>query len=159
MKRCKRIIAFALLGSILISFAGCGKETVFPDNVISIFENFLLSVSSNVLTEEQELQGKKTEGAYAYTGTYEAEYADFSGKEYLFGATSLERDFGNDLTLTYTLNVTSGSGRLYWREKDKIHLIADAAQEGIYTISLSSGDQYIVMEGEHFTGSLAITVE
>ena len=40
-------------------------------------------------------------------GSYSAGYEDFDGEEYIFGATGLEREKGNELTATYTLKITS----------------------------------------------------
>lgn len=155
MKRQKAILPLALALCLILSLSGCSS---LKDHWIAGWNQLLQSLSKHALTGEKSLQGDKTAGQDSYTGSYTAEYAQFSGTEYLFGGTALERKGGNDLTVTYELQITSGAAKLCWSEKGEIHTIAAANGSGIYTVTLSAGDQYIVLQGEQFTGSLQVTV-
>lgn len=154
MKRGKAVLAAALLLSVLFALTGCSK-----DFILDGFNGLLLHVSQYALTDEKDLQGEKTKGVDTYTGSYTAEYDGFSGTEYLFGGTGLERENGNELTVTYELTVKSGSAELYRTEGTDEHLIADTSGKDSLSITLSSKDNYIALEGENFQGSLQVSVE
>lgn len=158
MKKAKTIAAL-LAVCLVFGMAGCStNDGDIKDNLIDGFNGLLQHFSKYALTDKKDLQGKKTEGEDTYTGSYTAEYDDFSGTEYLFGGTGLERENGNELTVTYELTVESGSAELYWREGEEKHLIADTSQSDTYSITLSSQDNYIVIFGENFQGTVDISV-
>lgn len=154
MKSGKKLTVFALALCLIFALSGCNKETILED-----YNDLLHYFSQYALTDEKNLQGEKTEGKDTYTGSYTAEYNDFSGTEYLFGGTGLERENGNELTVTYKLTVDSGSAKLYWFEGETDHLISDDSQSGTCSITLSSQDNYVALEGEKLKGALQISVE
>lgn len=63
------------------------------------------------LTPARSLQGERIPGEGEYTGTYEADYEDFSGTELLFGGTTLDREAGNTVEVTCSLIIEEGEGR------------------------------------------------
>ena len=65
--------------------AGCSK-----DEILNHYNNIIQSAGSIELTGKSSLQGEKEKGIDDYTGTYTADYASFSGTEYLFGGTSIK---------------------------------------------------------------------
>ena len=93
------------------------------------------------------------------TGTYEADYENFNGKEFLYGGTALEREDGSAWKVTYTLEITEGTASLYRIASGEENTIADEDSDDIYEFTNSVGDNYIVLKGEDFTGALTITVE
>ena len=60
--------------------------------------------------------------------------------------------------MTYTLEVTSGSAALYWSSSGEEHVIVEEDGEGVYRLTLGSGDNYIALEGEDFSGRLEVRV-
>ena len=156
MKKAKTIAVALLTVCLVFSMAGCSSN--IKDNLIDGFNGLLQHFSKYALTDEKDLQGDKTKGEDTYTGSYTAEYDDFSGTEYLFGGTGLERENGNELTVTYELTVESGSAELCWMEGEEKHLIADTSKSDTYSITLSSQDNYIVILGENFHGTADISV-
>ena len=68
------------MGSFML--AGCSK-----DEILNHYNNIVQSAGSIELTGKSSLQGEKEKGIDDYTGTYTADYANFSGTEYLFGGT------------------------------------------------------------------------
>ena len=92
-------------------------------------------------------------------GSYGAIYENFDGEEYIFGATGLEREKGNELTATYTLKITSGSASLVWIHSGSEYIITDTENEDTFEITIGSGDNYIVLKGEDFSGSLELEVK
>lgn len=153
MKRGKTLLAAALALCLVFALAGCNK-----DSILNGFNDLLHHASRYALTDEKDLTGERTEGVDTYTGSYTAEYNGFSGTEYLFGGTGLEREKGNELTVTYELTVDSGSAELYWRDKDNRYTLAGTEGNGSNSLTLTAGDNYLVFEGEDFQGTLYITV-
>ena len=59
-------------------------------------------------------QEKKEIRIDEYTGTYTADYENFSDTEYLFGGTSIKREAGKELSIDCTLEVTEGTAKVFW---------------------------------------------
>ena len=89
--------------------AGCSK-----DEILNHYNNIVQSAGSIELTGKSSLQGEKEKGIDDYTGTYTADYANFSGTEYLFGGTSIKREAGKELSIDCTLEITEGSAKVFW---------------------------------------------
>ena len=159
MKWCKRIIGWILAGVFVLSLCGCQGGEQWKDHVISGFDHLIQSFGHQALTKDCDLQGERSQGEDSYTGTYEADYRNFNGEEYLFGGTALERDRGNQLKITYTLKITEGSGAIYWLEKGEKHVIADTSIDGVFDLTLSAGDNYIVIEGDRLNGHIKMAIE
>ena len=158
MKKIKVMAAAMLSLCLALGAAGCGGVQL-KDNIINGFNDMLQYFSRHALTDEKDLQGDKGEGEDTYTGSYHAEYDDFSGTEYIFGGTGLKRENGSNLTVTYKLTVDSGTVKFYWRDKNEEEMIADTSDSGTYAVTLDEGDNYLTLEGNHFCGSLWVTVE
>lgn len=162
MKKRKRLLIPLLALCLLLSMTGCDNSSDgsdLKDNLVNGWNEMLQSFSQHALTKDKNLKGDKTKGEDAYTGSYTAEYDGFNGEEYLFGGTGLEREAGHELTVTYELKVISGTGTLYWLDKDSEHIIADTDADGTYSITLNTGDNYITFKGDQFSGALSVTVE
>ena len=89
--------------------AGCSK-----DEILNHYNNIVQSAGSIELTGKSSLQGEKEKGIDDYTGTYTADYANFSGTEYLFGGTSIKREAGKELSIDCALEVTEGTAKVFW---------------------------------------------
>ena len=94
-----------LLGASVLS--GCTK-----DEFLDQYNNIVQSAGSIALTGNSSLQGTKEKGIDDYTGSYTANYEDFSDTEYLFGGTSIKREAGKDLSIDCALEVTEGTAFL-----------------------------------------------
>ena len=116
------------------------------------------SYATHSITNDHDLIGNREEGIDHYVGTYEADYSEFDGKEYIFGGTLLKRKEGSDLCAVYSLTIQSGKARLYRMDgRDEI-LLADSSEEGVYEFTIHAGKNFIVLDGTQFTGSLTLTV-
>lgn len=158
MKTAKKLVAALLFTCLVLGLSGCGAGNL-KDNILDGYNQWLQFSSKHALTKENKLQGKKTKGEDAYVGSYSAGYEDFDGEEYIFGATGLEREKGNELTATYTLKITSGSASLVWIHSGSEYIITDTESEDTFEITIGSGDNYIVLKGEDFSGSLELEVK
>ena len=107
MKKIVLALTFVLVGSFML--AGCSK-----DEILNHYNNIVQSAGSIELTGKASLQGEKEKGIDDYTGTYTADYANFSGTEYLFGGTSIKREAGKELSIDCTLEITEGTAKVFW---------------------------------------------
>lgn len=79
-------LLFAIVAIVLLIgiFTGCEK-----DGILGAYNHIIQTAGDSQLTGNWSLEGKRKYGADHYTGTYAADYKDFSGMEYLFGGTSI----------------------------------------------------------------------
>ena len=152
MKKIAAALALVLVGSFVLS--GCTKE-----EILNQYNQVVQSAGSMALTEKASLQGTKERGIDDYTGSYTADYENFSGTEYLFGGTSIEREAGKEVTMECTLAVTEGSAKVFWISGagETVTLMETA---GTYhsTITLPEGGNYIGIKCANFTGSMALHI-
>ena len=158
MKTAKKLAALLLLTCLILGLSGCGAVNL-RDNILNGYNQWLQFSSKHALTNKNKLQGERKLGEDAYVGSYSAEYEDFDGEEYIFGGTGLERETGNELTAKYTLKITSGSASLLWIHSGSEYTITDSESEDTFEITIGSGDNYIVLKGEDFSGSLELEVK
>ena len=112
------------------------------------------------LTGKSSLQGEKEKGIDDYTGTYTADYANFSGTEYLFGGTSIKREAGKELSIDCTLEITEGTAKVFWISgSDEAVTLIEATGTYSDTITLPDGGNYIGIECENFTGNIELNIE
>ena len=130
------------------------------DEVLNQYNNIVQSVASIVLTGNSFLQGAKEKGIDDYTGSYTADYENFSDTEYLFGGTSIKREAGKELSIDCALEVTKGTAKVFGISgaDETVTLIETT---GTYSdiITLHEGGNYIGIECEDFTGSIELNME
>ena len=174
----RKLISVTAAVLLLVSLVGCGTDLEsglqkeFEDNEAGIrrelgewWDSFLEEIddwtesfATHSITEDHDLVGTRKIGVDHYVGTYEAVYTQFDGTESIFGGTSLKRGDGGDLCATYSLTIQSGEATLYWLDGDNKIVIAEASEEGIYEFTVHAGKNFIVLEGEMFTGTLNLNV-
>ena len=151
MKKIVLALTFVLVGSFML--AGCSK-----DEILNHYNNIVQSAGSIELTGKSSLQGEK--GIDDYTGTYTADYSNFSGTEYLFGGTSIKREAGKELSIDCTLEITEGTAKVFWSSgSDEAVTLIEATGTYSDTITLPDGGNYIGIECENFTGNIELNIE
>jgi hypothetical protein len=146
-------LCLILLGASVLS--GCTK-----DEVLDQYNNIVQSAGSIALTGNSSLQGTKEKGIDDYTGTYTADYANFSGTEYLFGGTSIKREAGKELSIDCTLEITEGTAKVFWISgSDEAVTLIETTGTYSDTITLPDGGNYIGIECENFTGNIELDIE
>ena len=130
------------------------------DEILNHYNNIVQSAGSIELTGKSSLQGEKEKGIDDYTGTYTADYANFSGTEYLFGGTSIKREAGKELSIDCTLEITEGTANVFWISgSDEAVTLIEATGTYSDTITLPDGGNYIGIECENFTGNIELNIE
>ena len=141
------------MGSFML--AGCSK-----DEILNHYNNIVQSAGSIELTGKSSLQWEKEKGIDDYTGSYTANYEDFSDTEYLFGGTSIKREAGKDLSIDCALEVTEGTAKVFWISgADEAVTLLETTGTYSDTITLPEGGNYIGIECENFTGSIELNME
>lgn len=159
MKAIKCTAVLCVICVIAAAFGGCTAGYGLKDHIIGGFNRALSSLSRFALTSDSQLQGSRTPGEDSFTGTYHADYSGFSGEEYLFGGTLLERHGGSDICVTYELQITDGSADIYVADSEEKILLTDKSESGTYIWKISSGDHYISVRGDNLSGSLTFICE
>ena len=153
MKKIVLALAFVLLGSFMLS--DCSK-----DEILDHYNNIVQSAGAIELTGKSSLEGTKEKGIDDYTGTYTADYEDFSDTEYLFGGTSVKREAGKDLAIDCALEVTEGTAKVFWISgADEAVTLFETTGTYSDTITLPGGGNYIGIECENFTGNIELDIE
>lgn len=143
---------------ILLEFSvlsGCSK-----DEILDRYNNIVQSAGSIALTENLSLQGTKEKGMDDYTGSYIANYEDFSDIEYLFGGTSIKREAGKEVSIDCALEVTEGIAKVFWVSgSDEAITLLETTGTYRDTITLPDGGNYIGIACEDFTGNMELNIE
>lgn len=153
----KKIFSLVLVCTLAIglSLTGCSK-----DEILDQYNNVVQLAGNATLTGDLSLKGKRTYGDDHYTGTYVADYKDFSKTEYLFGGTSIERENGKDISVSCDLEITEGTAQVFWISgSDDPVILLEATGSYSETITLPEGGNYIGIIGNNFTGHLEMNIE
>lgn len=135
--------------------SGCSK-----DEILNHYNNIVQSAGVIELTGKLSLEGTKEKGIDDYTGTYTADYENFSDSEYLFGGTSIKREAGKDLSIDCTLEVAEGTAKVFWISgSDEAVTLIEITGSYNDTITLPEGGNYIGIEGENFTGCIELNAK
>ena len=97
----------------------------------------------------------RNDGRKHITAVAIRKYQGFSGKEVLFGGTSVERE-NTEFKVTYELTILNGSGKLILDSGDCREILVDADGEGELNYGFAASDQYLIFEGTGFDGSLEL---
>lgn len=153
MKKIFLSLILILIGVSTLS--GCTK-----DEILNHYNNVVQSAGSIELTGKLSLQGKKEKGIDDYTGSYQADYENFSDTEYLFRGTSIKREAGKDISVTCTLEVLSGTAKVFWISgADEAVTLLETTGTYSDTITLPDGGNYIGIECEDFTGKIEMNIK
>ena len=152
MKMLALALALLLLaGSVL---PGCSK-----DQVMDVYGAAVAAFGNVGLDSALTLKGERTFGADKYTGTYTAEYEDFTGQECPFGGTFLGKREQEHVTVECTIECDEGSASLTWN-CGAAEPVTLAQGEGSFTETayLAPGSNYFNLKFDHFTGTVELTI-
>ena len=118
------------------------------------------TAGSWALAPDRSLQGERVRGEDDYTGTYAADYEDFSGTELLFGGTTLDREAGDTVEVTCSLTVEEGEAAIFLNSgsEDPVILLSESGDYSS-TIEVGGGSIYPGVGREGVTGSVSIQIE
>ena len=130
------------------------------DAILDAYGSLVDAVGSWALTPDRSLQGERVQGEDGYTGTYEADYEDFSGTELLFGGTTLDRAAGNTVELSCSLDIEEGEAAVFLCSgSDDPAILLSGSGDYASTIKVGGGSTYIGVWGEGVTGGVFIQID
>ena len=151
----KTVLSLCLILCSISILSGCTK-----DEILDQYNHIVQSAGSIALTGNSSLQGTKEKGIDDYTGSYTADYEDFSDTEYLFGGTSINREAGKELSVDCILEVTEGTAKVFWISgSDEAVTLIETTGTYNDTITLPEGGNYIGIRCNDFTGSIELNIK
>lgn len=152
--------ALADMTDASLDAAADATDDTVKDAILDAYGSLVGTAGSWALTPDRSLHGERVPGEDDYTGTYAADYEDFSGTELLFGGTTLDREAGDTVEVTCSLAIEEGEATIFLRSgsEDPVLLLSES---GDYsgTIEVGGGSTYIGVWGEGLTGSVSIQIE
>lgn len=152
--------ALADLTDNAMAAAADATDDSVKDAILNAYDSLVDAAGSWALTPDHSLQGERVRGEDDYTGTYEADYEDFSGTELLFGGTTLNREAGDTVELTCALDIEEGDAVVFLCSglEDPVILLSE---NGDYAsaIEVGGGSTYIGVWGKGANGSVSIQIE
>ena len=146
------ILVMIVLG--IIFFTSLAKE-----GVINVYNLFLKNVSTNGLTRNNDLEGKREYGIDEYVGTYKANYNNKSKEETIFGGTVLDRENGNTITLKIKVEKQSGNIEIISNAGTESEILINDTGETEKTVNVKELSYYLKVKVTDFTGNVEIIAE
>lgn len=153
----KKYIPFILILFIISTITACSK-----DEILDNYNNVIQNAGEYELTGDSKLKGTRTYGVDSYVGTYKADYKDFSGIEYIFGGTSINRSNGNKIEIKCTSASKDGSVKLIFASgSNEPEVLCEFNKNNEYsdTIELPDGRNYIGIECDGFSGNVDLIIK
>lgn len=152
--------ALADMTDTVLGAAADATDDSVKDAILDAYSSLMDTAGSWALTPNRSLQGERVRGEDDYTGTYAADYEDFSGTELLFGGTTLDREAGDTVEVTCSLTVEEGEAAIFLNSgsEDPVILLSESGDYSS-TIEVGGGSIYLGVWGEDVTGSLSIQIE
>jgi len=152
----KSILFFMMIACCFVFLlTACTK-----DEIIENYNEVLQEAGDGSLTKDSKLKGERSFGSDNYVGSYSADYDGFTGTETLFGGTALERNDGNKIEITCTLNIAEGTAKVVFESgTDDPQVLIESSGDYSETIELPSASNYIAVEGDGFTGSVELEIK
>lgn len=152
--------ALADMTDAALGAAADATDDSVKDTLVGAYGSLVDAAGSWALTPDRSLQGERVRGEDDYTGAYEADYEGFSGTELLFGGTTLDREAGNTVELSCSLDIEEGKAAVFLcsGSDDPVILLSESGDYAS-TIEVGGGSTYIGVWGEEANGSVSIQIE
>ena len=147
------VAIIVILGVSIFGLTGFSKDSILNayDKVIEFFGN-------GSLTSDKKLKGKREYGVDHYVGTYNADYDGYTGKEILFGGTSLKRKDSDHITIKIQLEKEDGNIKIINRLGEKDITVLEDTGEYNDTIYIENMSYYLIVELDNFKGNLKVEI-
>ena len=152
--------ALADMTDAALGAAADATDDSVKDTLVGAYGSLVDAAGSWALTPDRSLQGERVRSEDDYTGTYEANYEDFSGTELIFGGTTLDRAAGNTVELSCSLDIEEGEAVVFLCSgSDDPVILLSGSGDYSSTIKVGGGSTYIGVWGEGANGSVSIQIE
>ena len=152
------IIGIMIAGSVFLSSI-FNNDTISKEDIVNSFGDFLQDTSTNGLTKDKKLEGKREFGIDEYVGTYTAYYNNKTKEETVFGGTVLERKNGNTIKLKIRVEKQSGNIEIISNAGTESEILINNTGEIEKTVDVKEKSYYLKIKVTDFTGNIKIVAE
>ena len=152
------IIGIMIAGSVFLSSI-FNNDTISKEDIVNSFGDFLQDTSTNGLTKDKKLEGKREFGIDEYVGTYTAYYNNKTKEETVFGGTVLERKNGNTIKLKIKVEKQSGNIEIISNAGTESEILINNTGEIEKTVNVNEKSYYLNIKVTDFTGNIKIVAE
>ena len=152
------IIGIMIAGSVFLSNI-FNNDTISKEDIVNSFGDFLQDTSTNGLTKDKKLEGKREFGIDEYVGTYTAYYNNKTKEETVFGGTVLERKNGNTIKLKIKVEKQSGNIEIISNAGTESEILINNTGEIEKTVDVKEKSYYLKIKVTDFTGNIKIVAE
>ena len=142
----------------IVGFVFFGNKNFSKDAILDTYNSVIKFWGDDSLTSDKELKGKREYGVDHYVGTYNANYDGYTGKEILFGGTSLKRKNSDHITIKIQLDKEDGNIKIINRLGEKDVTILEESGEYNNTVYIEGMSYYLIVELDNFKGNLQVEV-
>lgn len=145
----------AIVGILCLICCFCSCTSADVQECVSLCNNVIENLGALVLTPDENLIGirEKRDG---YCGSYRVNCEEKSGKEIVFGGTSLEK---RERILSGTVQSSKGEVRIILQKGPQTIQIFPDESGSIYREVTSFSSFYIRLEYEDFSGTVELSLE
>lgn len=156
----KRLVLIILSLLISVSLCGCVFHTEdrerIKDTVLNNFNNFISDIGRHQLTRDRDLIGERNRRD-DYTGEYTALCDHQTGKDVVFGGTSIQTC---TVSVAGNIQPMAGTAQIRIRMGTEVTILTPEADGSFHTtFSFTGGGNYIMVDYEDFSGSIELNVE
>ena len=142
----------------IVGFVFFGNKNFSKDAILDTYNSVIKFWGDDSLTSDKELKGKREYGVDHYVGTYNANYDGYTGKEILFGGTSLKRKDSDHITIKIQLEKEDGNIKIINRLGEKDITVLEDTGEYNDTIYIENMSYYLIVELDNFKGNLKVEI-
>ena len=152
------IVGIVIAGSMFF-YNIFNNDTISKEDIVNGFGDFLQDTSTNGLTKDDKLEGKREYGIDEYVGTYTAYYNNKTKEETVFGGTVLERKNGNTIKLKIKVEKQNGNIQIISNEGTENEILINDTGEIEKTVDVKEKSYYLKVKITNFTGNVEIVAE
>ncbi len=152
------IVGIIITGSVFF-YNIFNNDTISKEDIVNGFGDFLQDTSTNGLTKDNKLEGKREYGIDEYVGTYTAYYNNKSKEETIFGGTVLDRKNGNTIKLKIKVEKQSGNIEIISNSGTESEVLIKDTGEIEKTVDVKEKSYYLIIKTNNFTGNIDIVSE
>ena len=152
------VVGIIIAGSVFF-YNIFNNNTISKEDIVNGFGDFLQDTSTNGLTKDNKLEGKRKFGIDEYVGTYIASYNNKTKEETIFGGTVLDRENGNTITLKIKVEKQSGNIEIISNAGTESEVLINDTGEIEKTVDVKEKSYYLKVKVTDFTGNVEIVAE
>ena len=152
------VVGIIIAGSVFF-YNIFNNNTISKEDIVNGFGDFLQDTSTNGLTKDNKLEGKREYGIDEYVGTYTAYYNNKTKEETIFGGTVLDRENGNTITLKIKVEKQSGNIEIISNAGTESEILINDTGEIEKTVDVKEKSFYLKVKVTDFTGNVEIVAE